>query len=244
MITGGAGEIGTATVRAMAEAGHRVLAVDLNPAIEERYRDLERVEALRADLGSEADCETIARTAIERFGRLDHLVTVNGLTHEEPIGSMRPDQISAVIDANLATIWKVVLACLPDLLAGGGGTVLTVGSLIGRMAIPGFGAYAMAKAGIEALTRTLAVEYADQGLRANCLVPGSVEGEMIWHGIPESEREQLKREIEEEIPLGRLARPEEIAGVAAFLVSPVASYITGTSILVDGGVMAKLPLKH
>jgi NAD(P)-dependent dehydrogenase (short-subunit alcohol dehydrogenase family) len=124
------------------------------------------------------------------------------------------------------------------------GAIVTFGSVIGRTAITGFAAYGAAKGGIEALTRALAVDYAAEGIRVNCVVPGSTDTPMMWFGVEAQDLAALRAQVVAEQPLGRIADPVEIARVVAFLASDEASIMTGATVVADGGVTARASVTY
>ena len=121
---------------------------------------------------------------------------------------------------------------------------MTFGSVIGRTAIRGFTAYGTAKGGIEALTRGLATDHAADRIRVNCVVPGSTDTPMMWFGVPPEDLDETRRQVLAEAPLGRIAEPREIAYAVAWLASDEAAFVTGTSLVVDGGVTARASVTY
>ena len=123
------------------------------------------------------------------------------------------------VDTNLKGTFLVCRAALPVLRSSGGGAIVTTGSVLGRVAMPGVTAYGAAKAGIEGLTRAMAIDYAAEGIRVNCVVPGLTDTPLVWSDVPADDSTQTRALAASEVPLGRMAAPEEIARVIVFLCS-------------------------
>jgi NAD(P)-dependent dehydrogenase (short-subunit alcohol dehydrogenase family) len=144
-----------------------------------------------------------------------------------------------VVDTNLKGTYLVCAVAVPALRRRGGGAIVTTGSVLGRVSMPGTTAYSASKAGIEALTRTMALDHARDAIRVNCVVPGSTDTPLMWAGIPPEQLAEAKAAWAHKVPIGRVAAPVEIARVIAFLLSDDAAFVTGASIAVDGGELAK-----
>ena len=179
-----------------------------------------------------------------RHGRIDVLVTaaaigLPGLIDEQPEAEWQ-----ATVDAVLGGTYQCVRATVRHMRGARRGAIVTFGSVIGRTAITGFAAYGAAKGGIEALTRALAVDYAADGIRVNCVVPGSTDTPMMWFGVAPEDLAGLREQVLAEQPMGRIADPLEIARVVAFLASDEASIMTGATVVADGGVTARASVTY
>jgi NAD(P)-dependent dehydrogenase (short-subunit alcohol dehydrogenase family) len=242
IVTGAAGGIGRAVALMLAERGYGVLAADLD---EPGLRDVAgagrtgAILPLAADVGDAGTGERLVAAALDRWGRIDALLTVAGMSLGARLAAAGDAAFDRVLEVNLGGTFRCCRAAVPALRETRG-SVVTFGSVIGRGSMAGQGAYAAAKAGIESLTRTLALEHAADGIRVNCLVPGSTDTALMWQGVPADELADARAVAEADVPLGRVADPAEIAEVACFLVSPAASFVTGASIVADGGTLAKL----
>lgn len=238
LITGGADGIGWATCERFAGAGWRVVIADLN-----RDRAIERAEALGpghlgfgADVSSESDVIALMAAIREAAGRLDVVVNNAGIGAPHiPTREQTLDVFDRVVDIHLRGTFLMCREA-SRLMAGTGGAIVNISSIAGITGLPRRNAYGAAKAGIVALTRSLAGEWAGEGIRVNAVAPGFTETALVKKladaGSVDADR--LKRRI----PMGRLGRPEEIAEAIHFLASDAASYITGAVLSVDGGWVA------
>ncbi|MFJ8185686.1 SDR family NAD(P)-dependent oxidoreductase [Streptomyces sp. NPDC096105] len=238
LITGAARGIGAATATRFAEEGARVLIADADPeagertAAELRDRGL-TVRAVACDVTGQASVEAAVAHAVRAFGSLD--VLVNNAAHCTPDAHRFEDEPeeewAADLDVTLTGAYRCCRAALEHLEASGRGAIVTIGSVNG---LQDFGnhAYSAAKAGLISLTRTLAGHAGPRGVRVNLVAPGTVRTR-AWAG-----RSDDLAAISELYPLGRVGEPEDIAAAVAFLASRDASWITGTTLVVDGGITA------
>ena len=249
LVTGASTGIGRAIAERFAAEGASV-AVAAHTNRDEAEETLRRVRAAGSEglvvLGDVADAADAARIVAEAaagLGGLDIVVNNAGIDHTSgPIEIADLDvglwdRINAV---NLRGPFLVSRAAIPHLLARGGGAILGIGSVGGLVAWPGAGAYSSAKAGLHTLVQTIAVEYAERGIRANCICPGVIEGTAMHSAYlaavaDPAALEQAARDLH---PVKRMGRPEEIAALAVTLCSDEAGFVTGALIPADGGFTA------
>lgn len=216
----GAVVIGTATseagavaiTAALAEAGIQGRGLVLN------VDQPDAIEAAIEQIGSE-------------FGVPQIVVNNAGITRDNLMLRMKEDEWQAVMNTNLTAIFRVTKACLKGMTKARWGRIVNISSVVGSMGNPGQANYAAAKAGLEGFGRALAAEIASRNITVNAVAPGFIETDMT-QALPEAQREKLLSVV----PAGRLGQPEDIAAAVAFLVSEEASYITGTTLHVNGGM--------
>ena len=168
------------------------------------------------------------------------VVTAAGIDRGELLHALEPREWDHVLAVNLRGTFLTCKAALRHMLDGDGGSIVCISSPLASVATPGgAGAYSASKAGVSALVRSIAVDYARHGVRVNALLPGPTETDLMWANVPAEERERTRQVVAGEVPLGRLADPQEIARAAIWLLSEDASYVTGAQLPCDGGILAK-----
>jgi 3-oxoacyl-[acyl-carrier protein] reductase len=168
---------------------------------------------------------------VKEFGGVSVLVNNAGITKDQLAMRMKDDEWDAVIDTNLKAVFRLSRAVLRPMMKARGGRIINITSVVGSTGNPGQANYAAAKAGVAGMTRALAREIGSRGITVNCIAPGFIDTDMT-QVLPEAQRTALTAQI----PLGRLGSPDDIAHAVAFLASPHAGYITGTTLHVNGGM--------
>ncbi|SMG15188.1 3-oxoacyl-ACP reductase FabG [Paraburkholderia susongensis] len=178
-----------------------------------------------------AAAEALIDGTVKEFGALHVLVNNAGITQDQLAMRMKDDDWDAVIDTNLKSVFRLSRAVLRPMMKAKGGRIINITSVVGSAGNPGQINYAAAKAGVAGMTRALAREIGSRGITVNCVAPGFIDTDMT-KALAEEQQTALKTQI----PLGRLGSPEDIAHAVAFLASPQAGYITGTTLHVNGGM--------
>jgi NAD(P)-dependent dehydrogenase (short-subunit alcohol dehydrogenase family) len=236
IVTGGANGIGWACAQRFARDGYGVVIADLNAQqARERAHELGAAHfGMGVDVAVEADVRALIDACIARFGRLDVLVNNAGNSDQpHPTIEQNVDAFDRLLGIHLRGTFVACREAGRVMLAQRSGAIVNLGSIAGLAGIPARNAYGAAKAGIAAMTRSLACEWARDGIRVNAVAPGYVATELVE--TLRRNGQMNVRSIEKRTPMGRLARPEEIANAIGFLASDAASYITGTVLSVDGG---------
>ncbi|MDW5329231.1 SDR family NAD(P)-dependent oxidoreductase [Plantactinospora sp. KLBMP9567] len=232
VVTGASRGLGAEVVRRLLAEGWKVagLSRSSSPFIEEAaagHPDAFWWHSL--DLGNPAEVRAPIREAYRRFGPVDLLLNNAGVTHEELLLTTPTSVMESLVTTNLVGAMAVAQACA-RLMIGRGGVIVNVSSVNAVRGVRGVSAYAASKAGLDGFTRALARELGPLNIRVNSVVPGYFDSDMTARMPPEA-RERIRRRT----PLGRLANVAEIADVALFLASPAAAFVTGQSLVVDGG---------
>ncbi|MCG8920579.1 SDR family oxidoreductase [Actinokineospora sp. PR83] len=239
VITGGGTGIGRATAHAFADRGDRVLVVGRSPdALAEAARGRPAVRTLAADITDPAGPALVVDTALREFGRIDVLVNNAAVTGFDILGKLDPVSVRAQVETNLIAPILLTQAAL-DPLAAAAGTVVNIGSAgcIGLRALPESAVYAATKVGLDALTRTWAVELAPRGVRVVGIAPGLVDtGVAERAGMPRETYDGILAAMLPRIPAGRVGEPGDVAWWVVALAEPGAAYANGAVIAVDGGL--------
>jgi len=244
LITGGGTGIGRACALAFAREGAKIaVAGRRREPLETVVHEIEgaggKALALTCDVTQTASVAAALSQSEQHFGRLDTIVNNAGAVVVATAEHTSDEDWQKVIAANLTGTFLVSRAALPLLRKAGGGSIVNIGSVLGLVARKERAAYCAAKAGVSGLTRAMAVDHAKDRIRVNCICPTIVETELGMQSIrqaPNAEAE-IQRRIAE-IPIGRMGTPEDVALMAVYLASDEASWVTGASFPLDGGVTA------
>jgi len=239
IVTGAARGIGYAIARKFMKEGARVAIVDIDA--EEGAAAAERLRAeiggeaifIEADVSIESDVRRFVEKSLKAFGRIDVLVNNAGIHMAEPTVKVNLRDWKRILDVNLTGVFLCSREVVKHMIKRKTGTIINIASIDGIIALPERAAYCVSKAGVIQLTKVLAVEWAKYGIRVNAIAPGYTKTEMvkslIERGVVDEER------VNRRSPMGRMASPSEIANAALYLASEESSYVTGETLIVDGG---------
>ncbi len=234
IVTGGGSGIGAATARRLSAEGAAVIVADANEAGAAKVAGAieaagGRAQALACDVSRKADAQAAVERALKTWGRLDVLVNNAGITRDATVKKLTEEQWDTVLAVNLKGTFLCCQAAMIPMMERNYGRIVNTASIA---VLGNFGQanYAASKAGVIGLTRTLALELARYQVTVNCVAPGATDTPM-FAGVPE----EVKQKVVGGIPLRRMAKPEEIAALHAFLASDEAAYITGQVVFCDGG---------
>ena len=238
LVTGASRGIGRAIAGSLAAAGATVVvnykgnAGAADEVVREIGANDGQALALQADVSRSEDVERLFKAVLDRYSKIDILVNNAGITRDTLLLRMKEDDFDAVIDTNLRGVFLCTKAALRPMTKARGGRIINITSVVGLMGNAGQSNYAAAKAGIIGFTKSAAREMASRGITINAVAPGYIETELT--GVLS---DQFKTAILDNIPLGRLGTPQDVANLVCFLASDAAAYITGQTLTVDGGMV-------
>ncbi len=238
IVTGAASGIGLACARRYAAEGATVVGIDRHHSADwslvENSAPASRFH--QVDVTDGAALKAVAETTVREFGRIDILLTAAGVGDGGPVSMLDEDTWDRVININLKGTFLSIKVVLDTMIAQRCGSIITIASVEGLNGTEGGSAYNASKGGVVLLSKNVAIDYARVGIRCNAICPGFIETPMLESVM--GLMPQFKADVVREIKVGRLGRPEEIAGAAYFLASDDASYVTGHTLVVDGGYTA------
>ena len=241
LITGSASGIGRATAELFSRQGARVVVADINETgAAETVENIRKASGeaffVKTDVGEMASVEAMIKVALDRYNRLD-IVHSNAAAYVLGNATETSEEDwDRTLDVCLKATWMIARVALPHMLANGGGTFVITGSVHSIRGYPLHAAYQASKGGLLALTRSLAADYAPS-IRVNAILPGAVETG-LWSGFSESDRVKVAKMC----PLRRNGQPEDVAQAALFLASDMSDYMTGTYLVVDGGLTSTIDM--
>lgn len=238
IVTGGSRGLGAGIVRSFLDSGDIVATCSRSPTAETDAWSADpqlegRFVYEAVDLADFDACGAFVEHVVERFGHVDVLVNNVGMARDGVLGLVRQDDVDAVIDLNLKATIIITRLVTRRMLTRGQGRIINISSIVGLTGYRGLSVYSATKAGLDGFTRSLARELGSRGITVNSVAPGYLRTEMS-HGLDEAQLGQIERRT----PAGRLGEPEDVAAAVQFLASPEAGFVSGTVLVVDGGLTA------
>jgi NAD(P)-dependent dehydrogenase (short-subunit alcohol dehydrogenase family) len=243
IVTGGAMGIGAATVQKLCELGASVAILDRDAEAAKTTADAlvkagHRASFFPCDVSRESDTKDAVDSVVQHYGALHVLVSNAGIQRYGDVTQTSTEVWDEIFDVHVKGCFHVTRFGIPAMLKTGGGAIVVVGSVQSFTAIVNSAAYVAAKHALLGITRSIALDYAHQNIRANCVCPGTIDTPMLrWSANLSGSPEELIDACSRMHPLGRIGTPAEVANAIAFLASDWASFITGASLLVDGGLL-------
>jgi meso-butanediol dehydrogenase/(S,S)-butanediol dehydrogenase/diacetyl reductase len=244
LITGAGSGIGRATALLFVKEGAKVVVVDYVPEGGEETVKMIREAGgeaifIDADVSKVADVERMIKTTVDKYGRIDILYNNAGIMGAYAFTADTPEEKwDTIVNINLKGVFLGSKYAIPVMLNQGGGVIINTASTAGMLGLPGLPAYCASKAGVIQLTKTIALEYADQNIRINCICPGGILTPM---SRPPDAADAVQPPFRQPQPMRRFGEPEEVARAALYLASDDSSYVTGAALVVDGGWATGIP---
>jgi gluconate 5-dehydrogenase len=241
LVTGASGGIGKELARGLAGAGAKVaLSGRDGPRLEALAEEIgDGAGAFAGDLAQMAEIPRLVERVVERYGRIDVLVNCLGINQRDPVVAVQPETYDRIMDTNLKSVFFLSQAVAPLMRENGWGRVVHIGSVNAAIGLHSIGVYGLTKAALVQTTKVMAVEWAEWGIRVNCLCPGFIETELTRKGLwgIEERRDWIMRRL----CVKRPGQPGDLVGLCLYLSSPAAEYTTGQAFYVDGGLLAGSP---
>jgi 3-oxoacyl-[acyl-carrier protein] reductase len=241
VVTGGAGGIGEYICRILAGRGAKIAVIHLKFELENAtqvvnnvVRDGGQAFAIEADITDEKEVATAVEKTIQKFGAIHILVNCAGITIDGTVVKLKKEHFEKVLAVNLTGSFLTMKAVLPHMISQQYGRIVSISSVIGLIGLRGASAYASSKAGLIALSKSVAREVARKGITVNCICPGYINA-----GLMKGVERGVLEEMMKTVPMGKVGEPEDIGEGVAFLASDRAKYITGEVLCIDGGMVMK-----
>ena len=244
IVTGGSAGIGRATAVAFAREGAKVVVASRRiKEGEETVQLIKRAGSdgffIKTDVAKAAEVKTMVEKTVATYGRLDYAFNNAGVIEPKPgpLVEQTEETFAHVIDINVKGVWLSMKYEIPEMLKHGGGAIVNMSSVAGVISFPGIGIYVASKHAVIGLTKTAALEYSKSGVRVNAVNPAAIETDMLAH-VAGGNKDAMSQ-MAAHHPIGRIGKPEEIAEAVIWLCSDKASFVTGHSLLIDGGLTAQ-----
>lgn len=239
IVTGAAKGIGEAAARRLAESGASVALLDVDEKVgRQTAASIERGGFFSCDVSSANQVDNAVKAVVERFGGIDIVVSNAGIQEYGDVVGTSEELWDKVLNINLKGCFLISKYSVPHMLKRGGGAIVVVGSVQSMTAIGGSAAYVTAKHGLLGLVRAMALDYAQKGIRVNCVCPGAIDTPMLrWAANLDPNPQKVIETCDRMHAMGRIGQPNEVANAIAYLASDAASFITGAALLVDGGML-------
>ncbi len=248
IVTGGAEGIGRSVATAFAKEGARVAVADINKeqgtvTVDQIVKSGGKAIFVRTDVSDSSQVRNMVAETLQAFGRIDALCNNSGIVIYGDAAEMTEEDWDRVIGVNLKGTFLCSKYCIPEMLKVGGGSIVNIASVQALGSQARVAAYSASKGGIISLTHSIAVDFSAENIRVNAICPGTIDTPMVRRAAAlEPDPDAAIRGWGKAHPIGRVGKPEEIAQAVLFLASEGASFITGAALVVDGGVMARLPI--
>jgi NAD(P)-dependent dehydrogenase (short-subunit alcohol dehydrogenase family) len=245
VITGAGSGIGRAMALLFAQEGARILAADINgSAAEETAAAVQAAggtaQAFTVNVVEPDEVRAMIEAAVAAYGRVDILCNNAGIGSTTDVVEAEPEEWDRVMAVNVKSVFLGCKYAIPHMLEQGGGVIVNTASVAGMVGLVKRASYSASKGAVIALTRQVAIEYVEQGIRVNCLCPGTVDSPWVGRLLGQADDPGAARAaLVARQPMGRLGTPEEIAAAALYLASDDAAFITGTGLVIDGGLTAR-----
>jgi NAD(P)-dependent dehydrogenase (short-subunit alcohol dehydrogenase family) len=243
IITGGSSGIGRATAVALAKEGVRIaIAARRVEGSEETVRLVKESGSdgifVKTDVTNENDVKSLVEKTVKTYGRLDYAFNNAGIWEDlTPFVDKTSDTFDRIMNINVKGVWLSMKYEIPQMLKNGGGAIVNTSSVAGVISFPQNSIYVASKHAVLGLTKSAALEYAKSGIRINAVAPGTIETEMTESVLDSNAK--IKEQLISMHPIGRIGKPEEIANAVVWLLSDKASFVTGHTLLVDGGMVSR-----